>query len=80
MAVLSVSKAKENLEAIVDEVQNSYEPMIISGKNHSAVLVSEEVWRFIEETLYLSSIPSMKESIIKGMAEKIEECATSVEW
>ena len=45
MAVLSVSKAKENLEAIVEEVQNSYEPMIISGKNHSAVLVSEEVWR-----------------------------------
>ena len=80
MAVLSVSKAKENLEAIVEEVQNSYEPMIISGQNHSAVLVSEEVWRSIEETLYLSSIPGMKESIIKGMAEKVEECASSVEW
>ena len=80
MIVLSMSKAKENLEAITDAVQNSCEPMVISGEKHSAVLVSEEAWRSMEETAYLSSIPGMKDSIIKGMAEKVEQCASSVEW
>ena len=80
MTVLSVNKVKENLDVILDEVQNSYEPMIISGDKHSAVLISEEVWRSIEETLYLSSIPGMKDSIINGMRENIENCASSVEW
>ena len=80
MTVLTVSKAKEKLDIILDEVQNTYEPMIITGENHSAVLISEEVWRSIEETLYLTSIPGMKDSIIEGMNEKIEDCSTTLEW
>ena len=80
MTVLTVSKAKEKLDLILDEVQNTYEPMIITGKNHSAVLISEEIWRSIEETLYLTSIPGMKDSIIEGMNEKIEDCSTTLEW
>lgn len=80
MIVLSVNKAKEKLDIILDEVQNTYEPMIITGGNHSAVLISEEAWRSIEETLYLTSIPGMKESIIQGMNEKIEDCSTVLEW
>ena len=80
MTVLSVNKVKENLDIILDEVQNSYEPMIISGDKHSAVLISQEAWQSIEETLYLSSIPGMKDSIINGMKENIENCASSVEW
>jgi prevent-host-death family protein len=80
MAVLSVSKAKENLDTVLEEVQNTFEPIIIAGKNSSAVLISEELWRAIEETLYLSSIPGMKESIVSGMQETIEECATEIEW
>ena len=80
MAVLSVNKAKEKLDIILDEVQNSYEPIFITGEKHSAVLISEEVWRSIEETLYLTSIPGMKESIINGMNENIEDCATKIEW
>jgi PHD/YefM family antitoxin component YafN of YafNO toxin-antitoxin module len=54
--------------------------VIIAGEKHSAVLISEEVWRSIEETLYLTSIPGMKESIIEGMKERIEDCATTIEW
>ena len=80
MTVLTVSKAKEKLDIILDEVQNTYEPMIITGENNSAVLISEEVWRSIEETLYLTSIPGMKDSIIEGMNEKIEDCSTTLEW
>ena len=80
MTVLSVNTAKEKLDIILDEVQNSYEPFIISSEKHSAVLISEEVWRSIEETLYLTSIPGMKESIIDGMNENIENCTSTIEW
>ena len=80
MPVLNVNNAKEKLDTILEEVQNTYEPLIIAGEKHSAVLISEELWRSIEETLYLSSIPGMKESIIAGMKEKIEDCASTIEW
>ncbi|MCL2026566.1 MAG: type II toxin-antitoxin system Phd/YefM family antitoxin [Leptospirales bacterium] len=80
MPVLNVKNAKEKLDIILEEIQNTYEPLIIAGEKHSAVLVSEEVWRSIEETLYLASIPNMKESIIAGMNEKIEDCASTIEW
>jgi len=74
MPVLNVNNVKEKWDTILAEVQNTYEPFIITGEKHSAVLISEEAWRSIEETLYLSSIPGMKESIIAGMEEKIEDC------
>jgi PHD/YefM family antitoxin component YafN of YafNO toxin-antitoxin module len=74
MPVLNVNNVKEKWDTILAEVQNTYEPLIITGEKHSAVLISEEAWRSIEETLYLSSIPGMKESIIAGMEEKIEDC------
>ena len=80
MPVLNVSKAKENLDTVLDEVQNSFEPVIIAGKNSSAVLISEDVWRSIEETLYLNSIPGMTSSIIAGMKEKIEDCSKEIKW
>jgi len=80
MPVLTVNNAKEKLDTILEEVQNVYEPLIISGEKHSAVLISEEFWRSIEETLYLSSIPGMKDSIIAGMKEKVEDCSTTIEW
>ena len=80
MHVLNASKVKENLDTVLDEVQNSFEPIIISGKNSSAVLISEDVWRSIEETLYLNSIPGMTDSIVSGMQEKIEDCSKEIEW
>jgi len=80
MPALSANNVKEKLDTILEEVQNTYEPLIITGEKHSAVLISEEVWRSIEETLYLTSIPGMKESIIAGMKEKIEDCAPVIEW
>jgi len=77
MPVLTVDSAKERLDVILAEVQDSYEPLIIAGEKHSAVLISEETWRSIEETIYLTSIPGMKESIIAGMNEKIEDCPST---
>jgi PHD/YefM family antitoxin component YafN of YafNO toxin-antitoxin module len=80
MPVLSVKNVENKLDSILEAVQDTYEPLIIAGEKHSAVLISEYVWRSIEETLYLSSIPGMKESIINGMKEKIEDCTSTVEW
>jgi antitoxin YefM len=80
MPVLSVTNVKEKLDDILEEVQHTYEPLIIAGEKYSAVLISEEAWRSIEETLYLTSIPGMKESIVEGMKERIEDCATTIEW
>jgi PHD/YefM family antitoxin component YafN of YafNO toxin-antitoxin module len=77
---LSVNNVKERLDIILEEIQETNEPIVISGEKHSAVLVSEEVWRSIEETLYLTSIPGMKESIISGMNEKIEDCTSEIKW
>lgn len=80
MPVLNVKNVKDKLDSILAEVQNTYEPIIIAGEKHSAVLISEDAWRSIEETLYLSSIPGMKDSIVNGMREKIEDCSSTVEW
>ena len=80
MPVLNVAKAKENLDTVLDEVQHSFEPVIIAGNNSSAVLISEAAWRSIEETLYLNSIPGMTSSLIAGMQEKIEDCSPEIEW
>jgi antitoxin YefM len=80
MQILNVCNVRDRLDVILEEVQDSYEPLVIAGEKHSAVLVSEEIWRSVEETIYLTSIPGMKESIIAGMNEKIEDCATTVEW
>jgi len=80
MPVLNAHNVQDRLEAVLAEVQDSYEPLIIAGEKHSAVLVSEDFWRSVEETLYLTSIPGMKESIIAGMNERIEDCASTVEW
>jgi len=80
MPAVSANNAKENLDTILEEVQNTYEPLIITGEKYSAVLISEDVWRSIEETLYLASIPGMKDSIIAGMKESIEDCTSTLEW
>ena len=80
MPVLSAKSVKEKLDIILEEVQDINEPFVIAGEKHTAVLISEELWRSIEETLYLTSIPGMKKSIIAGMKEKIEDCSSVIEW
>ncbi len=80
MATLSVSEARAKLYGLVDEVAEAHKPVIIKGKRASAVLVSEEDWDAIQETLYLLSIPGMKESIKKGMETPVDECSEELDW
>jgi antitoxin YefM len=80
MTVLKVSEARANLYQLIDETAQSHQPVTITGKRHNAILVSEDDWRSVQETLYLVSIPGMRESIIEGMQTPVEECAEELEW
>lgn len=80
MAVLTASAARASLYKLIDETSDSHTPVIISGKRNNAVLVSESDWNAIQETLYLSSIRKMKESIIEGAKEPLSECADKLDW
>lgn len=67
MTVLTASKAKVDLDQIIDQADQSHAPIVITGKRANAVLIAEEDWNAIQETLYLVSIPGMRESILEGM-------------
>jgi prevent-host-death family protein len=80
MPVMSASEARKRLYNLVDEVKETHEPVQIVGKRSTAVLVSEDDWRAIEETLHLVSIPGMRESIRKGLETPVEECDEDPGW
>jgi prevent-host-death family protein len=80
MATINITNARKNLYSIVEEIQNSHEPLVITGKKGSAVLISEADWAAIQETLYLTSIPGMRESIASGMKEKLKDCSETLSW
>jgi antitoxin YefM len=80
MTVIKASEARSRLYRLIDEAASSHEPIFITGKRSNAVLVSEEDWRSIQETLYLLSIPGMRESIIEGLKTPVEKCATELDW
>lgn len=74
MDFLSVREARDNLYRLIDEVAEHHKPIVISGKRNGAVLVSKDDWDAIQETIYLTSIPGMTQSIQEAAAEPIEEC------
>lgn len=80
MTSITATEARKQLYALLDDVADSHEPIQIAGKRHSAVLVSEEDWRAIQETLYLTSIPGMRESISKGLKTPVAKCKTDLAW
>ena len=80
MQTLSASEARANLYRLIDQAAESHQPITISGKRSDAVLVAAEDWQAIQETLYLLSVPGMRESIKEGMAEPIEACAKELDW
>ncbi len=80
MATVTASKARANLYRLMDDAAESHEPILITGKRANAVLVSEEDWRAMQESLYLLSIPGMRESIKEGLAAPIGECSEDPGW
>ena len=80
MTTITATEARKRLYALLDEVAESHDPVQIAGKRSSAVLVAEEDWRAIQETLYLQSIPGMRESILQGMRTPLDECEEHLDW
>lgn len=80
MGSLTASEARAQLYRLIDQVAESHEPALISGKRNNAVLLSEEDWRSIQETLHLLAVPGMRESIHEGMETPVDECDTDPGW
>ena len=80
MTTLTASKARAGLYKLLDKTASSHDPIQITGRRHSAVLISEEDWRAVQETLYLVSIPGMRESIRRGLKTPIDRCSEKLRW
>ncbi|MEY4358969.1 MAG: hypothetical protein RLZZ631_455 [Cyanobacteriota bacterium] len=80
MGSISATEARRRLFSLIDEVRESHQPVEIHGKRGSAVLLSEDDWRAIQETLLLCAIPGMRESILEGMATPVEELSEDAGW
>ncbi len=74
MKTITVTKARERLNRLLNEAADSHEPIQITGKRANAVLVAEEDWHAVQETLHLLSIPGMRESIREGLETPVNEC------
>ena len=80
MSTLKATDARAKLYRLIDEAATSHEPIFITGKRANAVLLSEDDWRSIQETLYLVSIPGMRESIREGLNMPVDECSEELDW
>ena len=80
MTTRTATQARADLYRLIDEVAESHEPVEITGRRHKAVLVSEEDWRAIEETLYLLSVPGMRTSIRKGLKTPLSRTSEKPGW
>ncbi|MFH1039053.1 MAG: type II toxin-antitoxin system Phd/YefM family antitoxin [PVC group bacterium] len=80
MTSMTATEARRQLYTLLDDVSASHEPIQIAGKRHSAVLVAEDDWRAIQETLYLTSIPEMRNSIVRGLKTPVEKCKQELDW
>lgn len=80
MKTTNATNARQELYILIDETNFSLKPIQIAWKRSNAVLISEEDWASIQETLCLLSIPNMRESIIKGLKTPVNECSKELDW
>ncbi len=80
MTILNATEARSKLYSLIDEATDTHQPIVITGKRGNAVLVSEDDWNAIAETLHLLSVPGMRESIKNGMNQDLSECSKELDW
>lgn len=80
MTTLNATEARSKLYALIDEASASHQPIVITGKRGNAVLLAEEDWNAINETLHMLSIPGMRESIREGINTKLDDCGQELDW
>ena len=79
MKTMTATSARSDLYRVIDSTLSDHEPVQITGKRGNAVLLAESDWRSIQETLYLVSMPGMRESILAGMAEPLKDCSREID-
>ena len=77
---ISIDEAQQQLAVLIESVSQSHQPIVISGQHGNVVLLSESDWASVQETLYLLSVPGMRESIQAGMTTPIEDCDRKLGW
>jgi antitoxin YefM len=80
MKTITVTSARQSLYHLIDEADSSHEPIQITGKRKNAVLISEDDWRALQETIYLLSIPGMGKSIREGLKTPVKKCSGELDW
>ncbi len=80
MMSINVSEAQSRLYDLIEETSLSHKPLIIAADKLNAVLISQEDWESVQETLYLLSIPNMRESIREGLRTPVAECMKEPDW
>jgi antitoxin YefM len=80
MTSITATEARKRLYSLLDDVASSHEPIEITGRRTSAVLISEDDWRSVQETLHLLSIPGMRESILEGMETPVADLEQELDW
>ena len=77
---MSVTDVRKDLYNLIDDVHNHHDALVIKGKRNNAVLISEDDWLALQETLYLVSQPGLRHSIMEGMTQPVEECESKINW
>ena len=80
MTTINATEARAKLYNLLDQAAETHQPIVITGKRHNAILLSEEDWSAINETLYLLSVPGMRESIKEGLTQNLDECSKELDW
>jgi antitoxin YefM len=80
MTTISATQARARIYQLVDEAAAAHEPIQITGKRANAVLVSEEDWRSMQETLHLLAMPGMRKSIREGLALPLAKTSKNPGW
>jgi antitoxin YefM len=80
MSTLNATEVRSKLYSLIDETTETHEPILITGKRGNAVLLAEEDWRAVTESLFLVSIPGMRESIQEGLNTTMENCDEDLDW
>lgn len=80
MTTLNATEARSKLYKLIDETSETHQPITITGKRGNAVLLSEADWNAINETLFLLSVPGMRDSIRKGLKEPLGKSSKFLDW
>ncbi len=80
MKTITLEQAESALDAIINETASQHHPIHIAGKTNTGVLISDDDWRSIQETLYLLAVPGLRESILAEGKTPMSECSQELTW